>query len=212
MNRLRRLHLRLRALFAKRQLDAEMSEEMRAHVELQTQENIEAGMNPKEARFTALRQFGHLDGIKERCREQRTVAWMEGIVRDLRFAIRQLVKTPVFTGIAVFTLALGIGATTAIVSVVRTAVFDPLPAENSERLVQLGVVREGSGWWPDINRVALHELRQQTNLFARVAAYEYDGFDVGGRRASSRRGGRVGDVGVLQIVEASTCPGPHVHL
>src|SRR5687767_3963038 len=70
MNWLQKFRARFHALFAKRKLDAGMNEEMRSHIELQTQENIEAGMSPEEARYTAVRQFGHADGIKEVCREQ----------------------------------------------------------------------------------------------------------------------------------------------
>jgi len=90
---------------------------------------------------------------------------------DLRYALRQLLKHPGFTAVAVLTLALGIGATTAIVSVVQTAVFDPLPVEHPKRLVQLGVVRKERDWYPGINPPALRAVRQQTNLFADVAAY-----------------------------------------
>src|SRR5437763_17166594 len=98
-------------------------------------------------------------------------------MHDLKFAFRHLLKNPGFTAVAVLTLALGIGATTAIVSVVKTAVFDPLPVRHPERLVQLGVVYKERGWdWsPGISRLALRDALQQTNLFARLAAYEEDG-------------------------------------
>src|SRR5437879_30097 len=102
-------------------------------------------------------------------------------MNDLKFAFRQLLKNPGFTAVAVLTLALGIGATTAIVSVVKTAVFDPLPVEHPERFVQLGVVHKERGWWPGINPLALRDARQQTNLFARLAAYsENDGLTLRG--------------------------------
>src|SRR2546426_9950742 len=98
---------------------------------------------------------------------------------DLRHALRQLLKNPGFTAVAVLTLALGIGATSAIVSVVQTAVFDPLPTRHADRLVQLGVVDQERRWWPAVNRRALSIVRQQTNLFSRVVAYEeFDGLTV----------------------------------
>jgi hypothetical protein len=93
-------------------------------------------------------------------------------MNDLKFALRQLLKNPGFTAVAVLTLALGIGATTAIVSVVRAAVFDPLPAEHPERLVQFGITRDGDGWYGGINPPALRAIRQQTNLFAHVAVHD----------------------------------------
>src|SRR6266536_536635 len=78
-------------------------------------------------------------------------------MNDLRFAFRQLLKNPGFTAVAVLTLALGIGATTAIVSVVKTAVFDPLPVRHPERFVQLGAVHKELGWSPEINPPALRD-------------------------------------------------------
>src|SRR5437667_68764 len=102
-------------------------------------------------------------------------------MNDFKFAFRQLLKNPGFTAVAVLTLALGIGATTAIVSVVKTAVFDPLPVQHPERFVQLGVVHRELGWRAAINNPALRDVRQQTNLFARVAAYsDNDGLTLQG--------------------------------
>jgi len=171
MNWWRKVKIRLRALFQKRKLDTEMDEEMRSHIEMQTQENLNAGMNPEEARYAALRQFGWVESIKESCRERRRVNWIEHLIQDFRYGLRMLFKNPGFTAVAALTLALGIGATTAIVSVVKTAVFDPLPAGHPARLVQLGVVRKEQDWHPGINPPALRDVRQQTNLFARVIVY-----------------------------------------
>src|SRR5438552_12488675 len=158
-----------------------MDDEMRSHIEMQTQENIEAGMKLEEARYAALRQFGWVESIKETCREQRGVTSIEQLAQDARYGLRMLLKNPGFTAVAVLTLALGIGATTAIVSVVKTAVFDPLPVRHPERFVQLGVVHKERGWWPGINPLALRDVRQQTNLFARLAAYsDNDGLTLQG--------------------------------
>lgn len=95
-------------------------------------------------------------------------------MNDLRFAFRQLLKHPGFTTVAVLTLALGIGATTAIVSLVQTAIFDPLPVPHPERLIHLGNAGPKWNWSPGINASALRDARRETNLFARIEAHYLD--------------------------------------
>lgn len=166
----------LRALFRKNQIESDMDEEMRLHLEMKMEANLRAGMDPEEARLAALKYFGWQESIKEMCREQRGVRWVENLVQDLRFGGRMLRKTPGFTIIAVLTLALGIGATTSIFSVVKTTLFDPLPVRDpSDRYLQLVAVDKKQGSYAfGINGPALREVQQQTNLFSRVAAYEFE--------------------------------------
>jgi len=134
MNWLRTIQARLRALFQKHQLDTEIDEEMRSHIEMRTRENIEAGMSADEARYAAMRQFGWVDNIKETCREQRGVTWLEHLIQDLRYGARMLRKNPGFTAVAVLTLALGIGATTALFSVIYGVLISPYPYARPEQI------------------------------------------------------------------------------
>src|SRR5688572_10473760 len=119
MNWFRKLRLRWRALTQKERLDARMDEELRSHIEMQTQENIEAGMPPEEARRTALRALGRIESVKDNCRDQRGVTWLEELLQDLSFGLRMLGKSPAFSAVAILTLAVGIGATTTVFSVIN---------------------------------------------------------------------------------------------
>src|SRR4051812_9083599 len=95
-----KLFRKIGTLLRREKMDAEMAEEMRAHLEMQTRENLARGMSADEARYAARRQFGGMEQIKEIAREQRGVRWVEELARDARFALRQLRKTPGFTATA----------------------------------------------------------------------------------------------------------------
>ncbi|MEO8977527.1 MAG: permease prefix domain 1-containing protein, partial [Casimicrobiaceae bacterium] len=126
---------KLRALFRKDTLDREMSEEMRHHLDLQIEANLASGMKPDEARYAAQRQFGGVEQIKEIARDQRGSGWFEHVLSDLRHAARRLIRAPGFSTTTISTVALGIGACTALFSVVDGVLLKPLDFPHSDEIV-----------------------------------------------------------------------------
>ena len=130
---------RLRFLIA-RKTHREVDEELQFHLEQQTQANIAAGMPPQEARRQAAIAFGGVEHAREECREQRPGYFVETLLQDVRYAVRGFRRNPVFTLAIVATLTLGIGATTAVFSIVDRILFRSLPYAHADRLVSLGMV------------------------------------------------------------------------
>jgi putative ABC transport system permease protein len=138
MGRLRIFGARMRGLFRKRQLDGDLDAELRAHLEMLTEENVRRGMSPVEARYAARREFGGVEQSKELHREQRSIPFLDALFQDLRFALRGLRNRPGFALVAILTLSLGIASTTAVFSVVDRILFRSLPYPHDEELVSFG--------------------------------------------------------------------------
>src|ERR1051326_326024 len=134
---------RLRRLFGRGRLEREFDTELRFHIEHQTAENIAGGMSARDARAAAMRSLGSIAYVKEQCRDQLGLAWLDDSIRDVRFAARTLVRSPGFTIVAALTLAIGIGANTAFFTLVRAVLLKPLPFADADRLGVLYEVSSG---------------------------------------------------------------------
>ncbi len=127
----------LRNLFSTRRVEVDLDEEVRSHVELLIEENTREGMSLTEAQRAARIELGGIEQVKEQVREERIGHWLHSVISDCRYGVRQLRKNPSFTAVAVLTLALGIGASTAIFSLANSALLKPVPAENPGELVSV---------------------------------------------------------------------------
>src|SRR5579863_2378961 len=161
----------------------ELDEDIREHIARETQDNIARGMSAEEARRAALLKFGNVTKVEEETRELWSFVLLEQLLQDLRFSFRMLRKAPGFTGVAVLTLALGIGANTAIFSVVNSVLLKPLPYPNASRIVMiflndasLGITRGNLG------NADFLALRQEQRSFTAVAALSspHGGFTLTG--------------------------------
>lgn len=162
----------LRGLFFKVREDADMDEELRAHLEMQVQENQRLGMSSEEARRQAALSFGGMEKVREEVRDARGLALLEEWIGDVRYALRALRRNPGFTAVALLTLALGIGANAAMFSIVNGILLRPLPYADAHELVLLYQSSPKSGEM--LGRVSYEDLedwRARTRSLASIAAF-----------------------------------------
>src|SRR5215472_12983585 len=171
--------LRLRALFFRRRMDEELQEELQFHIDMQARKNQRNESDRIEARRQARLQFGSVARATEECREERGISSIEIAASDLRFALRQLRKSPSFTAIAVLTLALGIGANTAVFSIVYSALLKPLPYHDAARLMVLNETTPKVGV-VSVSYPNFLDWRAQSHSFSEVAALQEVSFNLSG--------------------------------
>jgi len=171
-------------LFQKEKTEKQLDAELRFHLERQIAESVAAGISPEEARRSATLSFGGLEPVKEDCREARRANAIEIFTQDVHYGLRLLRKNPGFSAVAVLTLALGIGASTAVFSVVNAILLKPLPYPNSERIVMPELVAPpgltiGSEYFP-WGQIQFRMLTGDSHPFQAVGAFQSDSFNLTG--------------------------------
>src|SRR5262245_40502616 len=164
MSWLRLIYSRIYGLLRKNRIEREMEDELRFHLRMRTRENIERGMRPMEAEREARRRFGNVGKIKDLGRDIKGGGFMETLLQDLRYGARMLLKHPGFTLIAVITLALGIGANTAILSVANAILLQPLPIKDAERIVDIRIFTPGEARMSAFSYPDYFDLRARTGV------------------------------------------------
>lgn len=202
MRRIRGFLLRLAGLFGMRRRDDELTEELEANLTLHIEDNIRSGMDPVEARRRALMKLGGVAQSKERYRDQTRLPLIETLLQDLRYGARILRKNPGYAIVAIITLALGIGANTAIFSVVNTVMLRPLPYPDADRLVLLSEFAKTQGRidamsvsWQDYL-----DWRRQTRSFEYLGVYRGQGVNLTGMDHAERLNGAMVSADVLNAI------------
>lgn len=170
MTFIRPIARRLRHLFRRGESEAEMAEEMRFHLEQRAAEYAADGLPEAEARLAAQRRFGNTGSIQEHAREARGWGWLERLLKDLRFAVRQLIKSPSFTLLAVVTLGLGIGINTAMFNMLYSILMKPLPYPESAQLDRIfrATAQSPRG---NVSPAEVLDLRREMADYGEIAAY-----------------------------------------
>jgi putative ABC transport system permease protein len=180
MSKLRGWIIRLGGFFSRRPNDQSLEDEIESHLQMQTEDNLRLGLSPEEARRQAVIKFGSIEAAKEAYRDQRSVPALETLRQDLRYACRMFCKNPAFSAVAVITLALGIGANTAIFSVCNAVLLNPLPYAEPDRIVILWERKE-SGTLQGVAPANFVDWRTASRSFSEMAALKSSSFILSGQ-------------------------------
>ena len=175
----------LRNIFLARRVEEDLDQEVQSHLEMLTEENIRAGMSAQEARRAARIELGGVDRLKEQVHQIQAGNWFHSIASDCRYGIRQLRKNPGFAAVAILTLALGIGANTALFSVVNGVLLNSLPYPHPEELASLAEKL------PPFEQFAISypdflDWTRMNNTFQGLAAYRQNNFNLTGSGEAQR--------------------------
>ena len=170
---------RLAGLFGKEGRDRDLAEELESHLRMHTEDNMRSGMSPEEARRQAIIRLGGIEQTKENYRDRRSLSWLETLVKNVRFGLRMLRKNPGFTAVALLTLALGIGATTAIFTAAYATLLAPLPYPQPDRLVNIWSNLQGHRTW--VSAADFVDWKRQSAAFEDLNALSTNDFNVATR-------------------------------
>src|SRR5271168_1207019 len=175
----------LRNLISTQRQEEDLDQEVRSHLDLLAEENVRAGMSPEEAQRAARMELGGVEVVKEQVRNHRKGEWLRSVFADCRYGVRQLRKNPGTTAIMVFTLALAIGAATAIFSVVYGVLLRPLPYPAADRIMAISEVNS-HGRPSRLADPNFDDFRDQNHSFQSIAKYTFETISVSGGSQPTR--------------------------
>src|SRR5258706_12907666 len=165
----------LRNIFLPHREDVDLDQEVRSHLEMLTDENIRAGMQPHEAQRAARIELGGVEQVKEQVRDSRTGAFLDSLIHDLRFALRQMRRSPGFAATAVLTLALGIAANVIVFGVLKIMILQPVDVPHGDRVMTLSL---SASAFPFIAYPEVRDVRDANTVFSAVAADMMNNFGM----------------------------------
>jgi predicted permease len=193
------LRMRWRSLARRQRVEKDLDKELRFHLDRQTEENLAAGMPPAEARLAALRKLGGVTQIQEECRDMRRTDTIENLARDLRYALRSLSKSPGFTVVILLTLALSIGANSAIFSVIDGVLLRPLPYPGADRIVRVFFRSASYPRFP-LNPFDFRDFRARNRSFEALAGFTHADLQLSGSGQPERFTGFAVTAGFFRVL------------